>query len=197
MVAAFVASAGLCAGAAVALVKTSDRPTSTTFPQVHPTAVLSTGTPAPAPAPSPHASATSAPTPAATRSATPAATASAVSTHRPRPVTHEPTTEALPGPSVHAVLDPASGDIDTETVLQLAVHATDVSGPLSLTVDWGDGTVESPVGNACDGAGDCEDYGDSHTYAHEGTYTVRVIVSNGKQATTVVFHPEVKPSPNV
>lgn len=199
VVAGLVVSAGLCAGAAVALVKTSDHSSTTgLLPQLHPTLGLPSGTPSTAPSatPSPSSAATPAPTATPRASASPtraAATSSPRATRRP---THQPTLVPVAvAPAVDAELTPVAGQPGT---LRLTVHATSADGPLTLTsVDWKDGTVaHDPSGTSCDAApgGDCQDFVLSHTYTSTGTgktYDITVVVSNGAGSTTVVLHTTV------
>lgn len=192
VVAGFVVSAGLCAGAAVALVKASDHSsTDQLLPQVHPTLVYPTGSPTATPSPSALSTPTATPTPSASVRPTPRATASS-SPRATRAATHEPTTVPVPlGPAVDASLTPVTGQPGS---VSLSVHATSDTGTLTLTsVNWDDGTVvHGADGTPCDApqGGDCEDYRLAHTYA-AGSYDVTVVVSDGSGSTTVVLHLQV------
>lgn len=198
VVVGFVVSAGLCAGAAVALVKASDHTTTGTLPQVHPTLIFPSSSPTPTPSPS------ASPTPAASPTAAPVATGSAsasptrsatTAARPPRRATHQPTTVPVAvGPAVDAQLVPVDGQ---PGLVRLLVHATSDAGPLTLTsVNWDDGSkVETNVpGTACKApaGGDCEDYTRSHTFSSRPTpYKVTVVVSNGAGSTTVVLETTV------
>jgi hypothetical protein len=195
VVVGFVVSAGLCAGAAVALVKASDHTTTGTLPQVHPTLIFPSSSPTPTPSPTasptPVASPTAAPVPTASASASP--TRSATATARPtRRATHQPT--AVPvavGPAVDAQLVPVEGQ---PGVVRLLVHATSDDGAVTLTsVDWKDGVVtKNASGTACDApsGSDCKDFSLTHTYG-PGTYDITVVVSNAVSSTTVVLRTQV------
>jgi hypothetical protein len=192
-----VASAALCAGAAVALVKASDHsPTKGRQPLAAATPTPSASTPAPSATPT--ATPTPAPTAttaAPTASATPRATSTPSRTTRPTP---EPVDLA---PAVELALDPASGDTTTSTVFRLDVRATDTAGPLTLSrVSWGDGAVATNVsGRSCTApAGEvCAFFSVTHTYSAVGSYTVTAVVSDGTLSTTVRIQANVAaPAPS-
>lgn len=197
VVAGLVVSAGLCAGAAVALVKTSDHSSTTgLLPQLHPTLGLPSGTPSTAPSatPSPSSTATPAPTATPRASASPTRATATSSPRATRRATHQPTQVPVPvAPAVQAELTPVAGQPGT---LRLTIHATSADGPLTLTsVNWKDGSpLESDAGTACDASpgGDCRDYTLTHTYTGTGkSYDITVVVSNGAGSTTVVLHTTV------
>lgn len=196
VVVGFVVSAGLCAGAAVALVKAGDHTSTSTLPQVHPTLILPSSSPTPTPSPSarpaPTASPTAAPVATATASASPTRPAATTAARTPRRPTHQATPVPVAvGPAVQAELVPVEGQ---PGVVRLLVHATSDAGRVVLTsVDWKDGTVvKGASGTSCaaPSGSDCEDFSLTHTYA-PGSYDITVVVSNAASSTTVVLHTQV------
>jgi hypothetical protein len=195
VVALFVLSAGICATAAVALVRAnndkSDSPQA--IPTLHPTLSAPTEQPTGTPSPSPTASPTpkptvASPTPTRTATASPSASPRAHVTSSPRPSATR--TTAAQGLYADATLTPKTPD--TTTVLN--AHATDGDGTIRLvSVNWGDGGPVTKTGGTtqcpANPPGDCKDFAFQHTYAGPGTYAVTLtITSSGSIPETQVLH---------
>lgn len=178
VVVAFVLSAALCGGAAVALVAASrdDAASPSALPTVNPTLIAPSQSPTPSPgAVSPTPVVTSSPRPSATPSPTATVTSSSAprATTSPRPASPRPSPtgnvavpEGLEATAAITVIDAEQGKYVVK------VHATDGSGSIYLkSVDWGDQTEKAPKqrGTACSPAAaapaDCRDYSVPHTYA--------------------------------
>jgi hypothetical protein len=201
---AFLLSAVLCTGAAVALVKVSDREDSEgrAAPRPQPTLVL--GSSSPTPTPSPVAVASSSPTrsPAAAAtaspSASPRASATASRSASPRPRTSSsPRTTAPDGLRTSASLDPASGAIYPTTAILLKAHSTDGQGDIRLrSLDWGDGTVVTGgTGSACTPptpGGDCANFSFTHKYAAAGNYNILLQITSGGETSVIPFTITIK-----
>ena len=195
---AFLLSAVLCAGAAVALVRVSDREPSdgTAAPRPQPTLIFGSTSPTPTPkatvavtaSPSPAAVATVSPSASPRPSASPTATRSA--SPRPRATT-SPRPEPAAGLAASALLDPQSGDIFPTTPITLKAHATDGQGEIRLrSLDWGDGTViTGGAGKACSApsGGDCADFAFSHKYAQPGEYDILLQITSGSETAVLPF----------
>lgn len=204
VVVAFVLSAGLASGAAVALVKASDeeRTPGRTLPRVNPTLVPPSeqATPATTAAPTPSAAptATAAPTASATAGPSSGPTPSASSSPKPRPA------QGATYLSAKADLVPLS-----QHAFKLVIRATDGDDPVVLSsVTWGDGeTAASSGGARCSApaGADCRVFTLQHSYVQavaEKTYAITVLVTAGKervvltlQATVAALPPAPTPTP--
>jgi len=171
---AFLMSAVLCAGAAAALVRVSDREPSdgTAAPRPQPTLIFGSTSPTPSPTASATAKATASPSPVVTvsPSASPRASATATSSPRPRTTT-SPRSDDVEGLAVSALLSPAQGDIFVDDLITMKVHATDGKGTIALlSLEWGDGAVDTSqttaAGKKCaaTSGGDCRDFTFTHRY---------------------------------
>jgi cytoskeletal protein RodZ len=197
VVAAFVLSAALCAGAAVAFVRASND--DSTAPRA-----LASASPSATPSEQPTPTATSTPTP----TVTPTATATAAPTSSPSPrhtATSKPTRTStrVKGLSAQASLDLKSGGT-TDDVFHILARATDGNGTISLqSLDWGDGSplVEGGRGSACNPAAtapaDCRTFAWSHQYAQAGPYIVTIVFASGAETAILQLTPTVdEPSPS-
>jgi hypothetical protein len=197
VVLAFLASAGLATGAAVALVNASDgeRTPGTTLPRVNPTLVFPSGTPTPSARPAPVVTATPSASAAPSASATPRPSAS--STPSPRASVAKPSTYL----EARASLDPGEG-----SSFQLVVTAVDGDDRVVLSsVEWGDGATSGPsAGTLCSAppGGDCRVFTLDHTYAQASsarTYPITVVVTAGEESVELVLKASVaaaEPSPS-
>jgi len=197
VVVAFVLSAGLASGAAVALVKAGDeeRTPGRTLPRVNPTLVApsdqatpaTTGAPTPSTAPTPSA----APTASATPSSAPSSAPTPSSSPKPR---------AAQGPtylSAKADLVPVS-----ESAFELVVRATDGDDRVVLSsVKWGDGDAAASSGGArcsAPAGADCRVFSLQHDYAQaatEKTYAITVLVTAGKERVVLTLQATVAALP--
>lgn len=185
VVVAFLLSAALCGGSAVALVVAS-RHEAHTPAALAPAAATPAATETPTPTPSASPTPVFTVTPRPTVTATPAPTATATATASPAArTTSSPrashSTAPPAGLALDAILDPANGTSPGQDV-GLFAHATDGDGTIRLvSVTWGDGT-KSTAGKvtecASTGKGDCKDFVLHHTYAASGTFTVTITVAS-------------------
>lgn len=203
VVAAFVVSALLFAGAAIALVKANDDGSQPTraVPTVRPTFAVPTETPTPTPAPTTPAP-TASPTPsAATATPTPTATRAPSSSPAPRRTSSprpSPNVSLIPGMSAEAAIDKATGGTAGED-FTVSAHVTDGEGTIYLeSLDWGDGSepVQGGRGEACDPAAtrpaDCRDFSWTHTYTAADSYTITLTFVSGDE--TQILHLPVQVS---
>jgi len=205
VVVAFVLSAGLCAGGAIALVKTSandGKPRALPTPSVSPLPseqpTVAPTTPAPTTSPTPVATATPtvtavpSPTHTATSSPTPRRTTS------PRP---SPTGSTVEGLSSSASINYATGGTTADHFVVTA-KATDGNGTIYLqSIDWGDdppatlherGTACSPPATA---PADCRKYPEGHDYAAAGSYIITIEFVSGTETSVLHLTVKVDPAP--
>jgi len=199
---ALLASTVLCVGAATALVKATEDDSGDGVAAPRPQPTLSFGT-----SPTPQATSKSTPTPAASpapvasvsATASPRASATATSSSSPRPrTTSSPRTLNPVGLGMSAQLDPAAGDIFTDDLITLTVHATDGDGEISLgSVNWGDGHADSSpdkeVACSAPGKADCENYTIYHRYTAAGTFAITLTVRSGGESQVLHFTIEINP----
>lgn len=188
LIAAFLASAGLFAVAAVALVANSDHDrTNGSLPRVNPTLIAPSTSPTPEATPTTDGTASPTATPSTSATASPAATATRRPTGGGSSVgTTGGSSGATTGKVVtqdveaSASVDPSSGATTTATIFKLIAHATDSQGTFRrLVINWGDGTpVETKSGAECSHAvgGDCRNWAAQHKYNSTGSYTITVTV---------------------
>jgi hypothetical protein len=206
VVLAFIISAALFAGAAVAFVMArnddSDKKV-TTLPSIHPTLVFPTDQPTAAPTESPTpAPTTPAPTvtvaPTTTPQVTPAATSSPTprrtSTARP-----SPTRTLTQGLATSSELNIAKGGTTADTYV-ITIHATDGDGSVSLkSVSWQAGTssaTQSGTPCAATAPASCRNFTLSHKYTKAGSYLITIEVVSGKENATISYQLDVAPDPN-
>lgn len=199
---AFLLSAVLCAGAAVALVRVSDREPAdgTAAPKLQPTLIFGSTSPTPTPRATAVVTATPRPTPRATVSpaASPRPSATATRSASPRPrATTSPQAERPAGLAASTVLDPQSGDIYPTTPVTLTARATDGQGDIRLrSLDWGDGTViTGGSGKACPAprGGDCADFAFTHNFPRAGEYSILLQITSGSETAVVPYTIEIQP----
>lgn len=209
VVVAFVLSAALCGGAAVALVVASrdDDASPTALPRANPTLISPSQSPTPSPAAASPTPTTATPRPGA--SPTPSPTATVPSSPAPRATTSPRAVAPRPEPAAglysSAEINIASGGT-TADVYRVTAHATDGDGTIRLrSLDWGDG---SPVrsgdrGAACNppakAPADCRDFSWTHSYpasTEKETYTITVILESDEEVSDPLrFTITVDPAP--
>ena len=197
VVLAFLVSAGLVGGAAVALVKASDDKGST---RAAPTAApLVTPSPTPSPTPSETPSPVATPTQSATPTATPSATTSTTASPTAK-ATGAATFYAYPKPTaaykgLYVTATSSSGEGDTLDTFRLTVDANDGDGAITFGgLTWGDGTsvaAQSVPGScpprpspttrpgAYQPAADAKHFAYTHQYSAPGSYTINITVNSG------------------
>jgi len=203
VVVAFVLSAGLASGAAVALVKAGDeeRSPGRTLPRVTPTLISTSERPSPAASPAPTATTAPSPTSAPSVSTSPSASARPAGTASASPKPRAP--RGATYLSAKADLVPVS-----ESAFQLVIRATDGDDRVTLSsVKWGDGASASSTGGArcsAPSGADCRVFTLEHAYAQaatDKTYAITVLVTAGKEKVLLTLHAEVarlapEPSPS-